>query len=157
MNNARVAVLLGSLAAFLCVACQEKYPTMDDLSVLTVEGTSVQFFREKPGTILNRVYMQALGQGVLTIQNNCLRLDEDGPVIIWPPGFIPNSNDGVIEVHDAMGQVVARVGEPLEIVGGYLQRDTGSCSGPTWADTRILTEKATQKTPSWPSPDDPPD
>ena len=36
---------------------------MDDLSVLTVEATSIQFFREKPGT--NRVYKDALGQGVL--------------------------------------------------------------------------------------------
>ena len=138
MSKAKVAVLLALFAAFLCVACQEKYPTMDDLSVLTVEGTSIQFFREKPGTILNRVYMDAEGQGVLTLQDNCLRLREDGPVIIWPPGLTPHINDGVIEVQNAKGQPVARVGDPITVWGGQLQKDTGDCQGPTWVDTRII-------------------
>ena len=122
--------LLASLVAVLCVACQEKFPTMDDLSVLTVEGTSIQFFREKPG--LNSEYLDALGQGVLTLQDNCLRLREDGPVIVWPAGFTPHNNNGVVEVHNALGQVVARVGEPIEIPGGVVEKDTGDCSGPTW-------------------------
>ena len=95
MSKTKVAVLLALFAAFLCVACQEKYPTMDDLSILTVEGTCIQFFREKPGTILNRVYMDALGQGVLTLQDNCLRLKEDGPVIVWPPDLHPMSTMGL--------------------------------------------------------------
>ena len=95
MSKTKVAVLLALFAAFLCVWCQEKYPTTDDLSILTVEGTSIQFFREKPGTILNRVYMDALGQGVLTLQDNCLRLKEDGPVIVWPPDLHPMSTMGL--------------------------------------------------------------
>ena len=85
-GNAKLA-LLASLVAILCVACQERYPTMDDLDVLTVEGTPIQFFREKPG--LNGVYRDARGQGVLTLQDDCLRLKENGPVIIWPVGFTP--------------------------------------------------------------------
>ena len=88
MGKAKLA-LLAPLVAFLCVACQEKYPTMDDLSVLTVEATFIKFFREKLG--LNGVYMDALGQGVLTLQENCLRLGEDGPVIIWPPDLPPKT------------------------------------------------------------------
>ena len=131
MVNAKLA-LLASLVAILCVACQERYPTMDDLDVLTVEGTSMQFLREKPSTGSNRVYMNALGQGVLTLQDNCLRLRPHGPVIIWPVGFTPHNNNGVVEVRNALGQVVAKVGEPIEIPGGQIKKDTGGCSGPTW-------------------------
>ena len=74
MYKAPAVVALGFVAGILFVACQERYPTMDDLSVLTVEATSIQFFREKPG--LDRVYRDALGQGVLTLQDNCLRLNQ---------------------------------------------------------------------------------
>lgn len=155
MSNTRVAVALALALVFLSLACQGKYPTTENLEFLTVEGSSIQFIREKPEIPVNRVYRAALGIGILTLQDNCFRLDEDGPVIIWPPGFTPHINDGVIEVHDAKGELMARVGYPLEIGGGILKRDAGNCSGPTWVDTRRA-EKPTPKTPSWPSPDDPP-
>ena len=35
---------------------------MEDLEVLTVEGSSVRFYREKPITIPDRVYRQAAGR-----------------------------------------------------------------------------------------------
>ena len=131
MGNVKL-ILLASIVALLSVACQERFPAMDDLNVLTVEGTSIQFFQEKPGTSPNRVYMDALGQGVLTVQDECLRLGEDGPVIVWPVGFTPQMSNGVIEVRNALKRVVARVGEPIEIPGGQIKKDTGDCSGPTW-------------------------
>ncbi len=137
MSRVWAVGLLALFATLVCTACQERYPAMDDLEVLTVEGTSIQFYREKPGTTLNRVYMDALGKAVLTLQDNCLRLGEDGPVIIWPPGFTPHVNDGVIEIHDAVRQVVARTGAPIMVAGGQIKKDTGDCPGPTWATTRM--------------------
>lgn len=167
MSKTSLTVILVLAVSILWVACQEKYSTLDDVSVLTVsgipiqfieltvEGASIQFIREKPPIPEGRVYRDGEAQGILTLQDNCFRLDQDGPVIIWPSRFIPHINDGVVEVHDAKGELMARVGDHLEIAGGALKRDTGNCSGPTWVDTRRA-EKPTLKTPSWPSPDDPP-
>ena len=90
---------------------------MEDLEVLTVEGSSVRFYREKPITNPDRGYRQALGGGVLTLQDGCLRLREDGPVIIWPPGFTPRASGEVIEVLNAEGQVVARTGAQVSFGG----------------------------------------
>ena len=155
MSKASFTIALGLVVVFFSLACQEKYPTNDNLEFLTVEGSSIQFIREKPEMPVNREYRDGLAIGVLTLQDNCFRVDEDGPVIIWPPRFTPHINDGVIEVHDEKGVLMARVGDTLEIGGGALKRDAGNCSGPTWVDTRRA-EKLTPKTPSWPSPDDPP-
>ena len=111
---------------------------MEDLEVLTVEGSSVRFYREKPITIPDRVYWQAAGRGVLTLQDGCLRLGEDdGAVIIWPPGFTPRASGAVIEVLNAEGQVVARTGAEVSFGGGGINRDTGDCRGPTWVDTKM--------------------
>ena len=110
---------------------------MEDLEVLTVEGSSVRFYREKPITIPDRGYRQALGRGVLTLQDGCLRLREDGPVIIWPPGFTPRTSGEVIEVLNAEGQVVARTGAQVSFGGGQIDKDTGDCRGPTWVDTKM--------------------
>ena len=49
------------LISLVCIACQERFPAMEDLEVLTVEGSSVRFYREKPITIPDRGYRQALG------------------------------------------------------------------------------------------------
>lgn len=135
MSKAIVLPLI--LISLVCVGCQERFPAMEDLEVLTVEGSSVRFYREKPITIPDRVYRQALGQGVLTLQDGCLRLKEDGPVIIWPPGFTPRARGEVIEVLNAEGQVVARTGAQVSFGGGGIDKDTGDCRGPTWVDTKM--------------------
>ena len=111
----------------------------DNLSTLGVEGTSIQFLREASAGKPNRGFMDGDNRGVLTLQDNCLRLGQDGPVVVWPPDFTPHINDGIVEVHDADGQVVARVGDLLELGGGGRPDiDTDDCSGPTFVDTRIL-------------------
>ena len=132
-----LAVVLLSAVLFLALDRQAMY-TSDDVDVLTVDGASFKFIREKPVINPNRGYMQALGTGVLTLQNDCFHLGEDGSVIIWPPRFTPHVNDGVVEVHNAKGQVVARVGDLLEIGGGGgPDIDTDDCSGPTFVDTHF--------------------
>ena len=48
MSKAIVLPLI--LISLVCVGCQERLPAMEDLEVLTVEGSSVRFYREKPIT-----------------------------------------------------------------------------------------------------------
>ena len=146
MHRALVTLLL-ALTASPSAACQDQIPTVEDpsalgvkgitIEVITPEGTSIQFIREKPRTMANRSYYHGDAHGVLTLKGNCLRLGEDGPVIIWPPNFTPQINDGVLEVSNIWGQVVAKLGKPLSVGGAQKQMDAGGCSGPIWIDTQI--------------------
>ncbi len=139
MSKAGAVMARTLMVCFLCAACQNQSstPTVDYFSVMNVDGTSIQFIREPPVTKANREYLDGDSRGVLTLQDNCLRLGEDGPVIIWPPDFTPHIKGGVIEVQNAKGQVVARVGDPITVWGGQLQKDADDCPGPTWVDTRF--------------------
>jgi hypothetical protein len=53
--------------------------------------------------------------GELVIENQCLRLirsvDDPGSLLIWQPGHFLNHNQGVVEVMDGSGNVLAREGE----------------------------------------------
>ena len=148
---AKTALPPALLVAFLFVACMEVTPAADDpsalgvkgirIEVITPEGTSIRFIREKPRAMENMSYRQADAYGVLTLKDGCLRLEqgqwEGDPVIIWPPNFTPRMNDGVLEIRNAMGQVVAKLGEPLSVGGAPEQMDAAGCSGPIWVDTQI--------------------
>ena len=133
MSKAKVLLIL--LISCACIACQGRFPTTDDLEVLTVGESSLQFYREKPVSNPDGFYMDALGEGVLTLQDGCLRLgeDEDSSVILWPRGFAPRADGADIEVLDAEGRVVARTGTRLAIGGGAISKDLGKCRGPIWA------------------------
>lgn len=139
MNGIKTLASLTLMLCLLTVGCQSQSttPTARDFAKVLVEGTSIQFLREPPVTRPDRDYMDGDNRGVLTLQDNCLRLGEDGPVVIWPRDFTPFVNDSVVEVHDADGRVVARVGDPVTLWGGQVQRDAGDCQGPVWTDTRI--------------------
>lgn len=139
MNGIKTLAPLALMLYLLTVGCQSQSttPTVRAFVEVLVEGTSIRFLREHPVTRPDRDYMDGDNRGVLTLQDNCLRLGEDGPVVIWPDDFTPYVNDGVVEVHNADGQVVARVGDPVTLWGGQVQRDAGDCPGPVWTDTRI--------------------
>ncbi len=130
MSKAGVLSLL--LITCTLIACQERFPAADDVEVLTVEEPYLQFHRDK--TTANRMYMDALGEGMLTLQDGCLRLgeEEDGPVILWPRGYAPRAVGADIEVLDDKGRVVARTGTMLSIGGGAIGKDLDRCHGPIW-------------------------
>ena len=131
-------MLLILLISCAGIACQGSFPAASDLEVLTAGEAPLYFYREKPVLDPNRSYMEALGEDVLTLQDACLRLGEDGPVILWPPGFTPRADGVAIEVLDAGGRVVARTGTLLVIGGGHTGKDLGECQGPIWSDTVII-------------------
>lgn len=90
-------------------------------------------------------FMDALLVGELILVDGCLRLnDSDGNsfLLIWPRGFSMRKEKNIIQVVDNTGQLVAQVGDNLEISGGeipaeyiaeYLAQSLpGDCSGPYW-------------------------
>ena len=92
-------------------------------------------------------FMEALLVGKLIVKDGCLRVSasegDRGHLIIWQPDYFLNSNEGVIEILDRNGEVVARVGEEIRMGGGEvaltenLQRQLreplpAQCEGPYW-------------------------
>jgi len=91
--------------------------------------------------------MTALLVGKLIVKDGCLRVSasegDRGHLIIWQPDYFLNSNEGVIEILDRNGEVVARVGEAIRMGGGEvaltenLKRQLREplpeqCEGPYW-------------------------
>ena len=79
---------------------------------------------------------QALGIGELVLDGQCLRLD-GSTTIIWPAGFTPHNDGGVIHVRNGAGRVIARVGDEIAAGGGYYSLDSGTCSGPVFNANQI--------------------
>jgi len=66
-------------------------------------------------------YMDALITGELVATNGCLRVKDkygNNVLLIWPVGFSPHTEQGIIQVLDSTGQAVASVGDWVEIGGG---------------------------------------
>ena len=89
-------------------------------------------------------YWQALATGQLVLTNGCLRMSEnDGNsfLLIWQPGFSTRTEQGITQVVDSEDQVVASVGDYVEMSGGFDDDPTGiglkeplpeDCPGPYW-------------------------
>lgn len=89
--------------------------------------------------------MDALVVGKLLLVDNCLRVQSDDGgeyVLIWPQGFSARGEGQALQVVDADNQVVASLGDLLQITGGELPAETadsltvapvsGQCAGPYW-------------------------
>lgn len=89
-------------------------------------------------------YMEALLPGTLVVDAGCLRVQTengDSYLVIWQPDYFLNDNDGQVEVLDRDGEVVATVGEPIQMGGGEASQFDETqlnepvpdgCSGPYW-------------------------
>jgi hypothetical protein len=90
----------------------------------------------------------ALLTGTLVVEDGCLRVREDegdsSYLVIWQPDYYLTDSDGVLEILDRGGFVVARVGEPIRLGGGATSAGAAvinpqlqtsipsSCGGPYW-------------------------
>lgn len=104
------------------------------------------FFPQQAPTDGPRDMMAALIVGTLVYDDGCLRVASEGGsshLIIWPPDVTLHATDEVIEIHDADGNVVARVDEQISMGGGesgsdHWERGTlraplpEQCPGPYW-------------------------
>jgi len=92
------------------------------------------------------VYMQARAEGRLILKEGCLRLKRlfgESQLIIWPHGYELRIEEKTIQVIDADGRMVARVGDWIEVGGGesksveHIEDYIGQslppdCAGPYW-------------------------
>jgi len=72
---------------------------------------------------LGDAYPAALGQGTLVVQDGCLAMTSgSGPpsYVLWPPNYELQRGRAGIEVVDGDGNLVAGVGEAVQLGGGWM-------------------------------------
>ncbi len=111
---------------------------------LRLADPDVVFLRAKTMISRHRALMAAAGVGELILDGQCLRLKDSSPreywpTIIWPAGFTPHVNEGVVEIRSGAGRVVAQVEDQIAGGGGFLDRSGGDCSGPVWWANKMKT------------------
>ena len=103
---------------------------------LRLSGPDVLLLRER--TVKGfPARMQALGIGELVLDGPCLRLGDSSTTIIWPAGFTPHVDRGVVQVRNGAGLVIATVGDEIAAGGGYRSLDDGACSGKVFIANQI--------------------
>jgi len=78
--------------------------------------------------------MDALAEGTLVLDGRwgvALAADDGSRLqVIWPAGYLAREFDGIIELVDATGQPVARVGDRVAVTGGIGVGDAWWSCGP---------------------------
>lgn len=96
----------------------------DEPTELSVPNSDVVFLRRETWQRSARVAVPAVGYtgpGEMVMDGDCLLMiwkignDEWRHMILWPPGFYPHVEDGMIEVRNGGGRTVARVGDMLKM------------------------------------------
>lgn len=86
---------------------------------------------QPPDPAGNNACMAALLTGTLVIDSRwgLVVAPADAPIVkvVWPNGYVGRFLDGVTELLDGHGQVVARAGDHIELGGGI-----GAADDPTW-------------------------
>lgn len=111
---------------------------------LWLADPDVVFFREKTEITRRRPLLTAAGVGELILEGRCLRLKNSPtrvhwPTIIWPAGFTPHFHQGVVQIRNGAGRVIAEVGDEIAGGGGFFDRSSGECSGPIWRAKKMKT------------------
>jgi len=123
-------------------------PSITPTPVPTLPPTvppNISFPRQTPPEG-ERDVMEALLFGNLVEFDGCVRVEAADigayHLPVWPPSFYITLEDGVIQVHDGSGDVVARVGDWVRMGGGetkitFLDTDVRAqipdrCAGPYW-------------------------
>ena len=107
------------------------YDPDDEPTALRLSDPEVFFPRRKTGRPTRGLFREALGIGELVLDGPCLRLGA-GTTIVWPAGFEPHVERGVVQVRNWAGQVVAQVGDRIAGGGGFSNAGYGDCPGNTF-------------------------
>ncbi len=100
----------------------------NEATELRLSDPDVLFLRQETVMSVERVFLTASGVGELILDGPCLKLNGRN-TIIWPAGFTPHVEDGVVHVRNGAGRTIARVGDEIAGGGGYFDRGLGECSG----------------------------
>ena len=103
----------------------------NEATELRLSDPDVLFLRQKTVMAVERSFMTAAGVGELVLDGQCLRVKGEYNIstIIWPAGFTPHVQDGVIQIRNGAGRVIAQVGDEIAGGGGYYEGGIGECSG----------------------------
>ena len=103
----------------------------NEATELRLSDPDVLFLRQNTVMAVNRAFPTAAGIGDLVLDGSCLRLKGEYNIntIIWPAGFTPRVEDGVVEVRNGAGRTIARVGDEIAGGGGYYEGGHGECAG----------------------------
>ena len=114
------------------------YPD-DEATELRLSDPDVLFLRQKPVIAGNRVFEDGEAVGELVLDGQCLRLKDSAATIVWPAGFTPHVEGGVVHVRNGAGRTIARVGDEIA-GGGGSKRGHGECSGQVFRihDVKVL-------------------
>ncbi len=100
----------------------------------------VYFVRQKTIVSSLQELLGAQVVGKLILDGHCLRImGVDGHMtsIKWPPGFTPNVHQGIVQIRNGGGQVIAQVGDRIPGGGAYSDSAHGDCPGGTFAINSI--------------------
>ena len=114
----------------------------NEATELRLSDPDVLLLRQKTVMAAERTFMTAAGVGELVLDGQCLRLKAEysTSTIIWPAGFRPHIRDGVVQVRNGAGRVIAQVGDEIAGGGGYYERGLGECPGEAFRvyDVKVL-------------------
>ena len=125
--------------------CAEPYLMVgDEVTVFDPKNEATELRLSDPDALLLRkktvmgfpTLLEAAGVGEVVLDGQCLRLG-DSTTIVWPAGFTPHVHQGVVQVRNGAGTVIATVGDEIAAGGGYSSLDDGACSGEVFAPNRI--------------------
>ena len=107
------------------------FDPQNEATVLRLSDPDVLFLRRKTVMAVNREFLTAGGSGELILDGQCLRLkgEYNTETIIWPAGFTPHIQDGVVQVRNGADRVIAQVGDEIAVGHGYYEHGHGECSG----------------------------
>ena len=106
------------------------YPE-NEATELRLSDPDILFLRQKTVMVAERSFMTAAGVGELVLDGQFLRLkgEYDINTIIWPAGFTPHVQDGVVQIRNGAGRVIAQVGDEIAGGGGYYEGGHVECPG----------------------------
>lgn len=117
------------------------------LPTATSSPDNAIFFPRQRKTNGEWAAMSALTRGTLVFVNKCIRLERgrslDSYLLIWPPEYNLSNANGIIQIINEDGNIVASIGDRVEMSGGeihlismldgYIQEQVPpQCTGPYW-------------------------
>jgi len=114
----------------------------NEATELRLSDPDVLLLRQKTVMVAERSFPLAAGVGELVLDGPCLRLKAEYSIstIIWPAGFSPHVQDGVVQARNGAGRVIAQVGDEIAGGGAYYERGPGECPGELFSiyDVKVL-------------------
>ena len=103
----------------------------NEATELRLSDPEVLFLRQETVMASERIFLTAEGVGELVIDGSCLRIkgEHNTNTVIWPAGFTPHVEGGVVQVRNGAGQIIARVGDEIAGGGGYFKSGNNECPG----------------------------